>query len=168
MSHVTRQRQTRRIISHLSNATADVAVNFLPFLHGCKMVPELCGVCVQGRKEAGKQHRPRLLLCRDGRSSPRRHHKLSLTKVLGSKGVTWACCLGKDWEDKKLDCSSHWVSNYVSTIEPINLRLGLESRCQDSGLAKPTVFQLRSQTWFQDLRKLRFLMSHRRKNCMID
>ena len=28
----------------------------------------------------------------------------------------------------------------------------------------PTVFQLRSQTWFQDLMKLRFLMSHLRKN----
>ena len=27
------------------------------------------------------------------------HHK-----VPRPKGVTWACCLGRDWEDKKLDC----------------------------------------------------------------
>ena len=33
---------------------------------------------------------------------------------------------------------------------------------------KPTVFQLRSHTWFQDLMKLRFLMSHRRKNSVRD
>ena len=30
------------------------------------------------------------------------------------------------------------------------------------------VFQLRSQTWFQDIRKLRFLMSHHRKNPVRD
>ena len=29
---------------------------------------------------------------------------------------------------------------------------------------QPTVFKLRSHTWFQDLMKLRFLLSHRRKN----
>ena len=33
---------------------------------------------------------------------------------------------------------------------------------------KPTVFQLRSHTWFQDLMKLRFLMSHCRKNSVRD
>ena len=33
---------------------------------------------------------------------------------------------------------------------------------------KLTVFQLRSHTWFQDLMKLRFLMSHRRKNSVRD
>ena len=33
---------------------------------------------------------------------------------------------------------------------------------------KPTVFQLRSHTWFQDLMKLRFLMCHHRKNSVKD
>ena len=33
---------------------------------------------------------------------------------------------------------------------------------------KPMVFQLRSHTWFQDLMKLRFLISHRRKNSVRD
>ena len=33
---------------------------------------------------------------------------------------------------------------------------------------KPTVFQLRSHSLFQNLTKLRFLMSHRRKNAMRD
>ena len=33
---------------------------------------------------------------------------------------------------------------------------------------KPTVFQLRSHTWFHDLVKLRFLMSHCRKNSVRD
>ena len=33
---------------------------------------------------------------------------------------------------------------------------------------KPTVFQVRSHTWFQDLMKLRFLMSHCRKNSVRD
>ena len=36
--------------------------------------------------------------------------------------------------------------------------------CWDSTQSKPTVFQLRSCIWFQDLMKLRFLMSHCRKN----
>ena len=79
------------IISHLSNVRADISVYFLPFFHGCKMGLELGGVCVQGRKAVGRQHHPRLLLCPDGRSSPRSHHKLTLTKVPGPKGVTWAC-----------------------------------------------------------------------------
>ena len=92
------------IISHLSNVRADISVYFLPFFHGCKMVPELGGMCVQGRKEVGRRHHPCWLLCRDGRRSPRSHHKLTLTKVPRPKGVTWACCLGRDWEDKKLGC----------------------------------------------------------------
>ena len=33
---------------------------------------------------------------------------------------------------------------------------------------RPTVFLLRSHTWFQDLMKLRFLMSHHRKNSVRD
>ena len=40
----------------------------------------------------------------------------------------------------------------------MQLRLGLE----------PTVFQLRSHTWSQDLMKLRFLKSHHRKNSVRD
>ena len=34
--------------------------------------------------------------------------------------------------------------------------------------SKPTLFQLRPQTWFQDLKKLLFLMSHCRKNSVRD
>ena len=34
--------------------------------------------------------------------------------------------------------------------------------------SKLMVFQLRSQIWFQDLMKLRFLMSHRGKNSVRD
>ena len=40
----------------------------------------------------------------------------------------------------------------------MQLRLGLE----------PTVFELRSHTWSQDLMKLRFLMSYHRKNSVRD
>ena len=67
----------------------------------------------------------------------------------------------------------------------MHLRLGLEPMCQDSNPAKtligtqthaagtrtqlePTVFQLGSHTWSWDLMKLRFLMSHRRKNSVRD
>ena len=42
-----------------------------------------------------------------------------------------------------------------------------EHACTHAGTqtqSKPTVFQLRSCIWFQDLMKLRFLMSHCRKN----
>ena len=50
----------------------------------------------------------------------------------------------------------------------VHLRLGLKPLCQDLNPAKPMVFQLRSHTWFQDLTKLRFLMSHCRKNSVRD
>ena len=70
-------------------------------------------------------------------------------------------------------------------IEAIYLRLRFESMSWDSNPAKtqfgtqihvagtwtqpkPMVFPLRSQTGFQDLLKLRFLMSHCRKNSMRD
>ena len=70
-------------------------------------------------------------------------------------------------------------------IETIHLRLGLEPMCWDSNLAKtrfgmltcvtrtrtqpkPKVFQLRADTLFQDLMKLRLLMSHCRKNSVRD
>ena len=70
-------------------------------------------------------------------------------------------------------------------IETIHLRLGLERMCWDSNLAKtrfgaltyvtrtrtqpkPKVFQLRADTLFQDLMKLRLLMSHCRKNSVRD
>ena len=65
------------IISHLSNVRADISVYFLLFFHGCKMVPELGRMCVQGRKEVGRRHHPRLLLCRHGRCCLRSHHKPS-------------------------------------------------------------------------------------------
>ena len=42
--------------------------------------------------------------------------------------------------------------------ETIYFRLGLRTQ------PKPMVFQLRSQTWFRDLMKFRFLMSYHRKN----
>ena len=65
----------------------------------------------------------------------------------------------------------------MTGFETVYLSLGLEPMSQDSNLTKtqfgtqtpvawtstqtkPTVFQLRSQTWFQDLVKLRFLMFH--------
>ena len=47
-------------------------------------------------------------------------------------------------------------------VETIYLRLGLEPTCWDSDPAKT------NGTWFQDLMKLRFLMSHHRKNSMRD
>ena len=49
-----------------------------------------------------------------------------------------------------------------------HLRLGLKPLCQDLNPDKPMVFQLRSHTWFQDLTKLRFLMSCCRKNSVQD
>ena len=62
-------------------------------------------------------------------------------------------------------------TSFWSDCETMHLRLGLEHVCQDSSPSqtqiwtrtrpKPTVFQLRSHTWLQDLMKLRFLMSHR-------
>ena len=70
--------------------------------------------------------------------------------------------------------------------ETVYLRLGLEPMCWDSNLSKTqlgiltpgawaqtqpklnSVFQLRSQTWFQDLMKLWFLMFHCRKNSVRD
>ena len=39
---------------------------------------------------------------------------------------------------------------------------------KDLNPAKTHDFQLRSQTWFQDLKKLRFLTSHYRKNSVRD
>ena len=70
-------------------------------------------------------------------------------------------------------------------IETIHLRLGVEPMCWDSNLAKtqfgtltymtrtrtqpkPNVFQLRPDTLFQDLMKLRLLKSHCRKNSVRD
>ena len=60
----------------------------------------------------------------------------------------------------------------------VHLRLGLEpgqhpawgsnSRGWYLIQPKPMVFQLRSQTWFQDLLKLRFLVSHLRKDSARD
>ena len=45
-----------------------------------------------------------------------------------------------------------------ASSETVQPRLGLE----------PTVFKLRSHTWSQDLMKLRFFMSHGRKNSVRD
>ena len=49
-------------------------------------------------------------------------------------------------------------------MKPCTSDWDLNPRARTQTWPKPTVFQLRSHTWFQDLMKLRFLMSHRRKN----
>ena len=71
------------------------------------------------------------------------------------------------------NCQTVFQSRSQSGCETVHLRLGLEPTCQDSNLSKtligtwthvarsrtwtkPTVFQMRSHTWFQDLTKLRF------------
>ena len=54
-------------------------------------------------------------------------------------------------------------------LNPAKIRIGTWTH--EAGTwtwPKPTVFQLRSHTWFQNLMKLRFLMSHRRKNSVRD
>ena len=87
----------------------------------------------------------------------------------------------KVWrKEKSWELESKWVTGCFSGwsgCETMYLRLGLEPTCWDSNPAKtligtwtheagtqtrpkPTVFQLRSHTWFQDLMKLTFLMSH--------
>ena len=60
-------------------------------------------------------------------------------------------------------CTSGWDLNPAKTL--------IETWTQTAGTQtqpKPTVFQLRSHTWFQDLMKLSFLMSHHRKNSVRD
>ena len=53
-----------------------------------------------------------------------------------------------------------------------NISLWVDLKCKWNRVTwlglEPTVVYLRSHTWFQDLLKLRFLMSHRRKNLMRD
>ena len=78
---------------------------------------------------------------------------------------TWAheagtrTCQNSDW-----DSNPHgWDSNPAKTlIETWTHMAGTWTR------PKPAVFQLRSCTWFQDLMKLMFLMSQRRKNSVRD
>ena len=53
-------------------------------------------------------------------------------------------------------------------LKPCTSDWDLNPRARAQTRPKPTVFQLRSHTWFQDLMKLRFLMSHRRKNSVRD
>ena len=59
------------------------------------------------------------------------------------------------------------VPSWLSA-ETMHLRLGLETPRPGLKCSQNPVFQLRSHTWFQDLMKLRFLMSHHRKNSMKD
>ena len=67
---------------------------------------------------------------------------------------------GKSHGQRILVDYSPWGCKESGTTE----RLTLTYTSRDSNPAKPTLFQLRSQTWFQDLMKLWFLMSHCRRN----
>ena len=60
----------------------------------------------------------------------------------------------------------HWDSNpHCWYSNPAKTQTGTRTHAVGTQTRpKPTVFQLRSHIWFQDLMKLRFLMSHRRKN----
>ena len=66
--------------------------------------------------------------------------------------------------------SSQIIVYFIAGIndETVHLRLGLEPMRPGLEHSQNPVFQLRSQTWFLDLMKLRFLMSHRRKNSVTD
>ena len=53
-------------------------------------------------------------------------------------------------------------------VKPCTSDWDLNPRAGTQTQPKPMVFQLRSHTWFQDLMKLRFLISHRRKHSVRD
>ena len=61
---------------------------------------------------------------------------------------------------------NHWNhSTQIETPNPNKTQCGtLTHMIKTQTLPKPMVFQLRPHTWFQDLMKLRFLMSHHWKN----
>ena len=65
---------------------------------------------------------------------------------------------------------NHWNhSPQIGTPNPDKIQCGtLTHVIKTETLPKPIVFQLRSHTWFQDLMKLRFLISHHWKNSVKD
>ena len=103
--------------------------------------------------------------------------------------MTLVCGLLK-WLCEAWIISWLWAQFYLGRletrgIETVHLRLGLQLMCGHSNpdrtqfrtqthvaktwtQPKPTVFQLRSHTWFQGLMKLRCLMSYHRKNPVRD
>ena len=63
----------------------------------------------------------------------------------------------------KTQCGT--LTHLIKTPNPDKTQCGtLTQLIKTQTLPKPMVFQLRSHTWFQDLMKLRFLMSHHWKN----
>ena len=81
-----------------------------------------------------------------------------------------------DWDLNPCDWDSNPAKTLIGTRTLVagartwpKPRMGLEpTQPELEPSQKPTVFQLRSHTWFEDLMKLRFLMSHRRKNSVTD
>ena len=65
--------------------------------------------------------------------------------------------------------SCHLASYYFGILlKPCTSDWDLNPCARTRTWPKPIVFQLRPHTWFQDLMKLRFLMSHCRKNSVRD
>ena len=67
-------------------------------------------------------------------------------------------------------CTSHWDLNPCGwDSSPAKTQIGTRTHAAGTRTRpKPTVFQLRSHTRFQDLMELRFLMPHGRKNSVRD
>ena len=79
----------------------------------------------------------------------------------------WPETTGKLTPSLKLCTSDGDLNPRVWDSNPTKTQIGTRSHVARTW-PKPTVFQVRSHTWFQDLMKLRFSTSHGRKNSVRD